>query len=80
MKRVMAKKQVRTDILCRLRRHFDQETCNEEPQMVIDQYEEDRRHAALEIAALRRRLAEVYARPPEPEYDEKVVPLRWRLS
>jgi hypothetical protein len=71
------KKQFRADILVRLRRHYDQETCNEEPQMVIDQYEEDRRYAALEIETLRKSLAEAYAQMPEPpKYDDTVVPLR----
>ncbi len=61
------------DILTRLRRHYDQGTCNEEPQMVIDVYEEDRRHTALEIASLRKRLAALGATPPVPVTDPKVA-------
>lgn len=72
------------DILSRLRSHHDQGTCNEEPQMVIDEYEQDRRDAAREIADLRKRLAAVYALSSgDPEvvedhtidYDDTVVPL-----
>jgi hypothetical protein len=68
-------------LLNRLREHFDIETCNEEHCMVIDAYEEDRRHAALEIEALwkenemlRLRLeAAGVARPTPPAADPKAV-------
>jgi hypothetical protein len=52
--------------------------------MVIDEYEQDRRDAAREIADLRKRLAAVYALSSgDPEvvedhtidYDDTVVPL-----
>jgi hypothetical protein len=74
----MAKKKQQQggDILGRLRGHFDQGTCNEEPQMVIDHYERDRREAAREIADLRRRLAAVYALSsgnPELVHDDTIV-------
>ena len=65
-----------TDILIRLRRHFDQDTCNEDRLEVIDIYEKDRRLAALEIETLRKRLAALGDTPAPTPNDPKVVRLR----
>jgi hypothetical protein len=65
-----------SDILIRLRRHFDQDTCNEDPLDIIDIYEKDRRLAALEIVALRERLAALGDLPAPTPVDPKVVRLR----
>jgi hypothetical protein len=48
-----------TDILSRLRQHFDVDRCMQDPAFVIEVYRDERVEAAREIEALRKRLSEV---------------------
>lgn len=67
---------IETPLLVRLRRHYDQDYCNEEPQDVIDTYEKDRRLAALEIEALYARLEALGASPAPAPTGPNVVRMR----
>lgn len=64
-----------TDILTRLRQHFDVDRCMQDPAFVIEVYRDERVAAAREIEALRKRLGEVGVSTPDARRDPKVVRL-----